>query len=140
MFEDMKSIKLFVCSTDQLEQQLVALEESHSLIVARQSVILQELDRRQVARGDGCRNLSEWVASRLDLSPEHAATLVRASRRLAASFEVAKPKSASPGEGEARAERAEGVTLPAAITLPNPSLQGGEPSEPRTEDSLSSRM
>jgi Domain of unknown function (DUF222)/HNH endonuclease len=66
------------------------LEESHSQIVARQSVILQELDRRQVARGDGCRHLSEWVGSRLDLSPEHAATLVRTSRRLQASREVAK--------------------------------------------------
>jgi hypothetical protein len=90
MFVDMKSIDLSDLSTDQLEQELVALEESHSLIVARQSVILQELDRRQVARGDGCRNLSEWVASRLDLSPEHAATLVRTSRRLVESPEVAK--------------------------------------------------
>ena len=90
MFVGMESVELFGYSTDQLEQQLVALEESHSRIVACQSVILQELDRRGVARGDGCRNLSEWVASRLDLSPENAATLVRTSRRLATSPEIAK--------------------------------------------------
>jgi hypothetical protein len=69
---------------------LQALEKSHGRIVGRRAVILQELDRRQVAQGDGCRNLSEWVASRLDLSPEHAATLVRTSRRLVESPEVAK--------------------------------------------------
>ncbi len=90
MFSGMESIELSGYSTDQLEQQLVALEESHSQIVARQSVILQELDRRQVARGDGCRSMVDWVASRLDLSPENAATLVRTSRRLAESPEVAK--------------------------------------------------
>jgi hypothetical protein len=90
MFVGMESIDLSGFTTDQLEQQLVALEESHSQILACQSVILEELDRRQVARGDGCRNLTEWVASRLDLSPENAATLVRTSRRLGYSPEVAK--------------------------------------------------
>jgi hypothetical protein len=90
MFVGMKSLDLTMVSTDQLEQRLVALEESHSLIVAHQAVILQELDRRQVAQGDGCRHLSEWVTSRLDLSPENAATLVRTSRRLQASPEIAK--------------------------------------------------
>jgi Domain of unknown function (DUF222)/HNH endonuclease len=90
MFVGMESIEVSSYSTDQLEQQLVALEESHSQIVARQSVILQELDRRGVAQGDGCRHLSEWVASRLDLSPEHATTLVRTSHRLQAFPEIAK--------------------------------------------------
>jgi hypothetical protein len=90
MFVGMESIDISEVSTDQLEQQLVALEEPHGRIVARQSVILQELDRRQVAHGDGCRNLSEWVGSRLDLSPENAAILVRTSRRLADSPEIAK--------------------------------------------------
>jgi len=35
------------------------------------------LDARQVATGDGCRSLSEWAASRLDVSLETAKSLVR---------------------------------------------------------------
>ncbi|HSJ84598.1 MAG TPA: hypothetical protein VLA91_12350, partial [Acidimicrobiia bacterium] len=43
--------------------------------------ILEELDSRQVATGDGCRSLSEWTASRLDVSPDTAKSLVRTMRR-----------------------------------------------------------
>lgn len=49
---------------------------------ARQMAVLEELDVRQVATGDGARSLSEWVSGRLDVGPETAKTLVRTMRRL----------------------------------------------------------
>jgi hypothetical protein len=39
------------------------------------------LDRRQVFTADGCRNLSEWTSSRLDLGLETARSLVQTMRR-----------------------------------------------------------
>lgn len=68
-------------STDQLERQLVAAEEVVSQARAMQLRVLEELDRRQVATGDGSRSLSEWLAARLDLTPETAKSLVRTMRR-----------------------------------------------------------
>ena len=70
-------------STDRLEQELVASEGRISSERAAQMALLSELDHRQVAIGDGCRSLHEWTASRLDLAPENAKTLVATSRRLA---------------------------------------------------------
>ena len=69
-------------STDRLEQELVASEGRISSERAAQMALLSELDHRQVAIGDGCRSLHEWTASRLDLAPENAKTLVATSRRL----------------------------------------------------------
>ena len=69
-------------STDRLEQELVASEGRISAERAAQMALLSELDHRQVAIGDGCRSLHEWTASRLDLAPENAKTLVATSRRL----------------------------------------------------------
>jgi 5-methylcytosine-specific restriction endonuclease McrA len=43
--------------------------------------ILEEIDYRQVATGDGCRSLSEWVAGRLDVNLDRARSLVRTMRR-----------------------------------------------------------
>ena len=42
---------------------------------------LEELDRRQVATGDGCRSLSEWVSGRLDVGGDTARSMVRTMRR-----------------------------------------------------------
>lgn len=50
-------------------------------MAAKDLAILEELDARQVATGDGCRSLSEWTASRLDLAADTATTLVRTMRR-----------------------------------------------------------
>lgn len=69
-------------STDTLEQQLVSDERSIARLRARQMVVLEELDVRQVATGDGCRSLSEWTARRLDVAAKTAKTLVRSMRRL----------------------------------------------------------
>src|SRR3989337_776023 len=70
-------------STDRVEQELVRFESVVGSARAAQMALLSELDRRQVTIGDGCRSLHEWTASRLDLSPENAKTLVNTSRRLA---------------------------------------------------------
>src|SRR3990170_7920764 len=75
--------KLGQWSTDRLEQELVRFESEISERRRAQMVLLSELDHRQVATADGCRSLSEWTASRLDLAPENAKTLVNTSRRLA---------------------------------------------------------
>jgi len=70
-------------TTDELEQQLADDEQSFSRLRARQTLVLEELDRRQVATGDGCKSLSEWVAARLDMSLDSAKRLVRTMRRTA---------------------------------------------------------
>jgi 5-methylcytosine-specific restriction endonuclease McrA len=68
-------------TVDQREQRLLAGEQEIARIRAEQLQLLEDLDRLQVATGDGCRSLSEWVAGRLDLSPESAKSLVRTMRR-----------------------------------------------------------
>jgi 5-methylcytosine-specific restriction endonuclease McrA len=70
-------------STDSLEQRTLTRQAEISRLTADQLVDLEELDYRQVATADGCRNLSEWTASRLDLSPDSAKRLVRTMRRTA---------------------------------------------------------
>ena len=67
MFGDMSWER---CSTDSLEQRLIASREQVSRAEAEQLDILEELDRRQVATGDGSRSLSDWVSARLDVSPD----------------------------------------------------------------------
>lgn len=59
----------------------MANRELASRIDALQLELLAELDRRQVATGDGYRSMSSWVAARLDLSLDTARTLVRTMRR-----------------------------------------------------------
>jgi len=68
-------------SNDRLEQELAASAAARSRLDAHDLEILEVLDRRQVATADGCRSLSEWTASRLDVSLETAKSLVRTMRR-----------------------------------------------------------
>jgi hypothetical protein len=68
-------------STDELEQRLAASRRARSKLDAHDIEILEELDRRQVATGDGCKSLSEWVAAQLDLGLDTARDLVRTMRR-----------------------------------------------------------
>jgi hypothetical protein len=68
-------------STDQIEQRTVARRVEMNRLHAEELLDLEELDYRQVATGDGCRSLSEWVAGRLDVSTETAKSLVRTMRR-----------------------------------------------------------
>ena len=68
-------------STDQLEQELSSNQAERARLLARDIEILEEIDYRQVATGDGCRSLSEWVSGRMDVSTETARRLVRTMRR-----------------------------------------------------------
>ena len=82
-------------TTDQLEQRLAAAEEVVSQARAVQLDVLEELDRRQVANGDGSRSLSEWLAARLDLGPKTSKSLVRTMRRTAETPELRRELASS---------------------------------------------
>ncbi len=70
-----------VLSTDQLEQRMLARRTETSRLAAEDLADLEELDRRQVATGDGCRSLSEWVSARFDVGLDTARRMVRTMRR-----------------------------------------------------------
>jgi 5-methylcytosine-specific restriction endonuclease McrA len=70
-----------IVSTDQLEQRMLARQAEISRLTHEQILDLEEIDYRQVATGDGCRSLSEWVAGRFDLNLASARSLVRTMRR-----------------------------------------------------------
>ena len=70
-------------SPDDIEQQILADELLIGRLRARQMVNIQLADEMQLAVADGCRTLTEWVASRTDTSRHTAKTLVMTARRLA---------------------------------------------------------
>ena len=63
-------------SIDHIERQLTRSESVIARARVSQMVLLREVDRRQGALAAGCRSLREWVAGRLDVSPETARDLV----------------------------------------------------------------
>ena len=69
-------------SVDSWERVLLAGEAAVARLRALQLEALHRLDAAQVASVDGCRSMQEWVAGRLDVSPETARDLVRVSRQL----------------------------------------------------------
>ncbi|MEN8234161.1 MAG: DUF222 domain-containing protein [Actinomycetota bacterium] len=71
-------------TADAIEQQMIAAESIIAQARTAQMTLLREVDRRQMPLADGCRTLPEWVAGRLDVSPDTAKTLVATSRRLEA--------------------------------------------------------
>lgn len=62
-------------TTDSLEEELFSCEAAKSELVARQVVILRQLDSAQVALAAG-KTMTDWVASRLDLSHQLARDLM----------------------------------------------------------------
>jgi hypothetical protein len=68
-------------SVDSLEQFLVEEERQIARHRSRQIAALELLDQAQVTTADGARNLSEWVAARLDLGLDTSRALVRTMRR-----------------------------------------------------------
>jgi hypothetical protein len=106
-------------STDRLQQALRAAEFEIARLRASQSVILSELDRRQVAMADGARTLTEWTAAALDVEPSTARSLVDASRMESVagaelcSFDrsVAMARLAASGADEVTMRRAWGFDL-----------------------------
>jgi len=73
-------------SVDTLEQEALALVSEAGARFGRLLPLLRELDAAQVATGDGCRTLAEWVAARLDVTHDTARDLVHMAR--ATDFEV----------------------------------------------------
>lgn len=55
-------------SVDTLEQEALALVYEAGVLYGRLLPVLRDLDAAQMATGDGCRTLSEWVTSRLDVT------------------------------------------------------------------------
>ncbi len=68
-------------SPDGLERELLAGEAEISAIRGRQLELLEELDRRQVHIGDGCRTMGHWLSLVGDMTLDHARDLVRTMRR-----------------------------------------------------------
>ena len=68
-------------SPDDIEQQILANELLIGRLRARQMLNIQLADEMQLAHADGCRTLTEWVASRTDTSRHTAKTLVMTARR-----------------------------------------------------------
>lgn len=69
-------------STDQLEQEIQRFEVVRRQAAAVMGALIAEVDRRQVPLGDGCRSTREWVAGRIDTTPEEASGLTRLSLAL----------------------------------------------------------
>ncbi|HSJ83614.1 MAG TPA: hypothetical protein VLA91_07325 [Acidimicrobiia bacterium] len=69
-------------SMDTLEQLLIEEERQIARHRSRQIAALELLDHAQVTTADGARNLSEWVAARLDLGLDTSRALVRTMRRI----------------------------------------------------------
>ena len=69
-------------SVSEMEAELVELEEQSSHIRNRQAVLVNELDKINIAGSTGCRSTGEWVSSRLDVSKTSASDLVFAARQL----------------------------------------------------------
>ena len=76
-------------TSDGLERELIAAELAIADLRLRQTGLIAEADRRQLPMADGCRSLSEWVASRLDVSPETATSLTRVASSLGEGHAIA---------------------------------------------------
>ena len=103
-------------SVDALEQILIEEEREISKHRAVQIAALQLIDRAQVATADGARNLSEWVAGRVDLGLDTSRDLVRTMRRIEHRYELRSALA----EGSAsfdRIEAASRVLEPAVDSL-----------------------
>jgi hypothetical protein len=93
-------------TTDDLERVLARSQQAQDRLKTQDLEVLEVLDRRQVATGDGCKSLSEWVARRLDLSVDSAKALVRTMRRTAQRPELREALAS----GEASFDRVEALS------------------------------
>ncbi len=65
---------------DELELRLLAHERMIARHRAAQLELIAQLDQAQVASGDGCRTMAEWLSGRLDVEPTTALSLVTTAR------------------------------------------------------------
>ncbi len=64
------------------EAELAELNAKIAKLQARQLVILNQLERSQVPRRDGARNMTEWTATSLDVGHATAREMVAAANRI----------------------------------------------------------
>ena len=64
-------------------RELRELEAQASHIRLRQAVIVNDLDKSNIAAGDGYRSMTDWVSAEIDLTRATASDLVSAARLLA---------------------------------------------------------
>lgn len=64
------------------EAEIAELNAGVAKLQARQLVILNQLERSQVQRRDGARNMIEWTATNLDVNNSTAREMVTAANRL----------------------------------------------------------
>lgn len=69
-------------SVSEVEEELSSLEEQALGIRNRQAVLVNELDKINIAASTGSRSTTEWVTSRFDVSHTTASDLVFAARQL----------------------------------------------------------
>jgi hypothetical protein len=93
-------------SVDALEQILIDEERAISKHRSVQIAALKLIDRAQVATADGARNLSEWVAGRVDLGLDTSRDLVRTMRRIEHRHELRSALA----DGSASFDRIEAVS------------------------------
>lgn len=72
---------LRLVTADGLDRLLVESEAAIARLRHLQTLVIREADIRQLALGDGCRTLSEWVSGRADVDRSTADALVRIARR-----------------------------------------------------------
>jgi hypothetical protein len=90
---------------DQVEQSLIADEAIIAEARGRQMATLAIADAMQLPTADGCKSMKEWVAGRLDLSPETAHRLTSTARRLEDAPKLARQLS----KGDITFDRAEAM-------------------------------
>jgi hypothetical protein len=91
---------------DQVEQALLRDEAIIAAARGRQMATLALANEMQLPLADGCRTMKEWVAGRLDISPETAYRLTSTAHRLAGAPDLARPLA----KGEITFDRAEAMS------------------------------
>ena len=74
-------------TADEVEQGLIAAELEIARLRHVQVALVREADQRQIPLGDGARTLTDWVSSRLDVTPETARALARVARHDSSSLD-----------------------------------------------------
>ncbi|MFV9672534.1 MAG: hypothetical protein ACNYZH_04855 [Acidimicrobiia bacterium] len=69
--------------TVEKRRELRELKAQASHIRLRQAVIVNDLDKGNIAGGDGYRSITDWVSAEIDVTRTTASDLVSAARLLA---------------------------------------------------------
>src|SRR2546421_10311773 len=81
--EELKVEDLRLASDEELEEALLGLERSASVLLAERLRRLAEIDRRRTYIRDGYLSTSVWLGRRAGLAPSEAKQQIRIARALA---------------------------------------------------------